>query len=555
MKQRCGNETSLFRDLVRACRQRRRGAKIVDSTGVELSGGELLTRALVLRRLLRRHLLGPEERHVGILLPPSAGAVVANLALALDRRVTVNLNYTLTSEILNSCLSQAGIRHVLTSRRFVERVPVQLDAELIFLEDLRAKPTAIDKGVGALQAYLAPARILLRRLGLDYVPADEAMTVIFTSGTTGQPKGAMLTYGNVTSNIGVVDHVIGARPSDVMIGVLPFFHSFGSTVTLWGVLTRDMKGAYHTNPLEAHAVGKLCRGQRGTILPAAPMFLRTYLRRCDAEDFASLDVVAVGAEKLPRELSDAFERKFGVRPVEGYGTTEMSPMVAANIPPERAVGGSEASRKEGTVGRPVPGVRAKVVDPETGADLGPGQRGVLCVTGPNLMKGYLGQPEATAAVIKDGWYVTGDIAVIDEDGFIELVDRLSRFAKIGGEMVPFAAIEDALLELVGTDEEGGPRAVVTSVPDPARGERLAVVHTPLEQTPDELRRGLAEAGLPNLFIPSANSFYEVDRFPVVGAGKLDLKRIKQIALEAAAGTERASAGRTRTTAAASVSPT
>ncbi|MDP9364930.1 MAG: AMP-binding protein [Chloroflexota bacterium] len=534
-----GSETSLFRDLVRTSRRRRRRAKIADSTGVELSGGELLTRALVLRRLLRRDLLGPEERHVGILLPPSAGAVVANLALALDRRVTVNLNYTLTSESLNACLAQAGIRHVLTSRRFVERVPVQLDAELVFLEDLRDRPTPVDKGVAALQAYLAPTSFLLRRLGLHRVAADDVMTVIFTSGTTGRPKGVMLTYGNVTSNIGVVDYVVRPGRSDVMIGVLPFFHSFGSTVTLWGVLTRDMKGAYHTNPLEAQAVGALCRRHKGTILPAAPMFLRTYLHRGDAEDFATLEVVAVGAEKLPRDLSDAFEKKFGVRPVEGYGTTEMSPMVAANLPPERAGGDSEAARKEGSVGRPVPGVRAKVVDPESGAELGPGERGMLLVTGPNLMKGYLGQPEATAAVVKDGWYVTGDIAVIDEEGFIELVDRSSRFAKIAGEMVPFAAIERALHGLVGTDEEGGPRVVVTAVPDPARGERLVVVHTPLEQTPDALRRGLAEAGLPNLYIPSANSFLEVEQFPIVGSGKLDLQRIKRIALEPATGTARA----------------
>ena len=543
MQQRNGSGTALFRAVVRACRQWRRRGKVADSTGVELTGGELLTRALVLRRLLRRLALGPEERHVGLLLPPSAAAVVANLALALDRRVMVNLNYTLTAELLNACLAQAGVRHVLTSRRFLERVPLALDAELVYLEDLRDKPSAVDKLVGALQAHLLPTGLLLRWLGLHRVAADDVLTVIFTSGTTSRPKEVMLTHGNVASNIAAIDGVLDLRPSDVLIGVLPFFHSFGFTVTLWTVLTMDIKGAYHTNPLEGQAVGKLCREQKGTILTATPMFLRTYLRRCDAEDFATLEVVAAGGEKLPAELSDAFARKFGVRPIEAYGTTETSPVVAANIPPARALGDPTDGVREGTVGRPVPGVRAKVVDLETGADLGPGQRGMLWVTGPNVMKGYLGRPDATAEVIRDGWYVTGDVAVIDEDGFITLVDRQSRFAKIGGEMVPHAAVEAALAGLVGTDEDGGPRAVVTSVPDPDRGERLVVVHTPLPQTPDELRRGLATAGLPNLFIPSRDSFYEVEALPVVGTGKLDLKRIRQIALEAAPGRAMAAAER------------
>ncbi|MDQ3780087.1 MAG: AMP-binding protein [Chloroflexota bacterium] len=531
MRRHGGQGTALFRSVVQTCRRRRRRGKVADSTGAELSGGMLLARALGLRRLLRRHHLHADEQHVGILLPPSVGAVVTNLALALDRRITVNLNYTLTTELLNACLEQAGIRHVLTSRRFAERFPFDLNAEVVYLEDLRDKPTPIDKIVAALQAYLVPVGLLLRLLGLHRVATDEVLTVIFTSGTTGRPKGVMLTFGNVTANIESVDYVIDWRPSDVMIGVLPFFHSFGSTITLWSVLARDVKAAYHVNPLEAQSVGKLCREQRGTILTATPMFLRTYLRRCKPEDFASLEVVAAGGEKLPRELSDAFEQRFGVRPIEGYGTTEMAPLVAANLPIGRSRDDATTWRKEGTVGRPVPGVQTRVIDLDTGVELEPGERGLLLVTGPGLMAGYLGQPEATAEAIRDGWYVTGDVAVVDENGVIEIVDRQSRFAKIGGEMVPHAAIEEALTALVGTDEEGGPKVVVTSVPDPTRGERLVVLHTPLEVTPDELRRRLGVAGLPNLFIPSRDSFIPVDEFPANGSGKLDLKRIRQIALD------------------------
>lgn len=529
-----GATSHLLRDVLRACRRRRTREKIVDTTGARLTGGELLTRALVLRRLLRRHVLDTPEPRVGLLLPPSAAAVVANLALALDRRVTVNLNYTLTSEQINHAVKEAGISHILTSRRFMEKVPLTLNAELVYLEDFRDQATRLDKAIGAFFGYAAPVDLVKRVLGLDRVTADEVMTIIFTSGTTDQPKGVMQTHGNLTSNIDAVDSVVHWSSDDVLIGVMPFFHSFGSTIALWSMLVKDIKVAYHSNPLEAQVVGQLCRKHGGTILPVTPMFLRNYLRRCQPEDFATLDIVATGGEKLPRDLADAFEQRFGIRPFEAYGVTEMSPLISSNAPSHRAADPSVETLREGTVGRPVAGVRAKVVDVDTGEELGPNQQGLLLVTGPNLMKGYLNQPEATAAVIRDGWYVTGDIAVIDDDGFITLVDRKSRFAKIAGEMVPFAVVEAALTAIVGLTEDGEPRVVVTAVPDALRGERLVVVHTPLPYQPDLLRREMAAAGVPNLFLPSRDSFVTVDQLPVVGVGKLDLKRINAIARAAMA---------------------
>ena len=521
---------SLFRRVVASCR-RRKGWKVADTTGAELSGKALLARALVLRRLLRRGVLAPDERRVGILLPPSAAAVATNLALTLDGRTTVNLNYTLTAELLNSCVKQAGIRHVLTSRRFMERVHLDVAAELVYLEDLKDAPTKLDKAIGGLHAYATPVGLLLRLLGLHRLDADEVMTVVFTSGTTGDPKGAMLTYANVASNAAAVDQVIRLRPSDVLIGVLPFFHSFGFTVSLWTLLINDVAAAYHVNPLEAQAVGRLARERNGTILLGTPMFFRTYARRCPAEDFAALEVAVTGGERLTGDVADAFAAKFGIRPIQGYGATETSPMIASNVPPSRAVGDPAASAREGTVGKPMPGVRVKVVDRETGAAVEPGQEGILWATGPNVMKGYLDQPEATAKVIRDGWYVTGDVVVMDEDGFIEIVGRESRFAKIGGEMVPHLKVEEALTALVGVDEDGLQRVVVTSVPDRDTGERLVVVHAPLDRTPEELCRGLAAAGLPKLFIPSPRDFHEVDRLPTIGVGKLDMRRINGIAQE------------------------
>ncbi|HET8523292.1 MAG TPA: AMP-binding protein [Thermomicrobiales bacterium] len=523
---------SILGDVIRVCRRRRRSVRVTDTTGAKLTGGDLLVRALVLRRLLRRQTLAPDEQHVGVLLPPTAAGVAVNLALALDRRIAVNLNYTLTAEILNGCLAQAGIRHVLTSRAFLEKVPLRLDTEYVYLEDFREAPTPRDKLTGAAQAYLLPAPLLMRVLGLHRIAPDDVLTIIFTSGTTDVPKGVILSHGNIATNVSAVADVIRLRSDDTLIGVLPFFHAFGYTATMWAPLALDVAIAYHVNPLEARQVGKLCREQRGTILLAAPMFLRTYVQRCEPADFATLEAVIAGGERLPSAVADAFMAKFKLTPVEGYGTTETSPIIAANIPPNRAPVDPSLVFRPGTVGKPVPGVRVRVTDLESGEELEPGQAGMLWVSGPNVMQGYLGRPEATAEVIRDGWYKTGDIVEIDADGFIRIVGRQSRFAKIGSEMVPHAAVEEALANLVGVDEEGGLKAVVVSVPDPAKGERLVVVHVTLPLSPDELVHGLAQAGLPNLFIPAPDSFVLVDELPHSGSGKLDIRQITRIAQQA-----------------------
>ena len=401
-------------------------------------------RSLVMRRTLRRHVLTDEQPRVGVLLPPSVGGVVTNVALALDRRTAVNLNYTVTASVMNQCIKLADIQSVITSRRFMKKLDFDLDAEVVYLEDLKDKPTLVDKIVAATATFAMPARLLERALGLHKIDSDDLLTIIFTSGTTGIPKGVMLTYGNVGSNCEAIEQMVRLTSSDVVMGILPFFHSFGYTVTIWVVLSLDIKGAYHYSPLDARQIGKLCEQHRGTFLIATPTFLRSYLRRCTPQQFATLDAVLTGAEKMPPELADAFEEKFGVRPVEGYGATELSPIAAGNVPASRAGDTPEKVLREGTVGRAVPGVSAKVIDLDTGDELPSGESGMLLIGGPSVMRGYLHDPDKTAEVIRDGWYVTGDIARIDEDGFITITGRESRFSKIGGEMVPHIQIEETL---------------------------------------------------------------------------------------------------------------
>ncbi|WP_347243326.1 MFS transporter [Thermogutta sp.] len=509
--------------------------KLADTTGIELTGGKLLISVLALRRFLRRRILADDETHVGILLPSSVAGVVANAAVAVDRRISVNLNYTLSEELINYCIKTAGIRHVLTSRRVLERFPFHLDAEIVYLEDLRSQITRIDKLVATLQALLLPAWLLERILGLHKLRPDDVLTVIFTSGSTGKPKGVMLTHLNIGSNVAAFNQILHLRRKDVLCGILPFFHSFGYTTTLWTALQLEPTVVYHFSPLEPRPIGQLCKKYKATILVATPTFLRNYIRRCEPEEFAHLEVVITGAEKLPPEVADAFEKKFGVRPWEGYGTTELSPVVSSNIPPSRVREPWFVSAKQGTVGRPIPGVAVKIVDLETGEDLGTGVSGMLCVKGPNVMKGYLHQPEQTAKVIQDGWYITGDMALIDEDNFLTITGRLSRFSKIAGEMVPHLAIEEALGKIEGRGDEEAITLAVTGVPDPRKGERLVVLYTALRHTPEELVRRLLEDGLPPLWIPEPDNFYRVDKIPVLGTGKLDIKALHDLALLLATG--------------------
>ena len=531
-------DMNLARRFLRMCRSARFREKAIDSTGVRLTGGSLLTRTLIARRLLRRGVLADDEQYVGLLLPPSAGAVIVNAAMAIDRRVSVNLNYTLSSEVLNACIARCGIRHVLTSRRVMERLDLKINAELVYLEDFAGQVTLFDKLSCLAAAQLEPVWSLERRLRLTRIDPDDLLTVIFTSGSTGLPKGVMLTYSNIGSNIDSVQRFLQLRRDDVLLGILPFFHSFGYTATMWTMLTLEPKAVYHYSPLEARQVGKLCQEHGVTILVGSPTFLRCYTRRCAPEEFATLDVVVAGSEKLPQDVSNEFEKKFGIRPVEGYGTTELAPVVSVNLPRSRAVTPSDSGVKEGSVGRPLPNVRAKIVDLDTGEDLGIGKSGMLLIAGPNVMKGYLDEPEKTAEVLQNGWYKTGDVAMIDSEGFITITGRESRFAKIGGEMVPQVTVEEMIGKVLANapispaedDDLLDRQFVVTAVPDPRKGERLVVLHTGLPRTPEEICRALAETDLPRLWIPSPDSFRQIAEIPILGTGKLDLREVRERAL-------------------------
>jgi acyl-[acyl-carrier-protein]-phospholipid O-acyltransferase/long-chain-fatty-acid--[acyl-carrier-protein] ligase len=580
----------LHRAFVRTARRHPRRFAMADLQTPRVSFGSALVRTVFLARRLRSIWAG--QRLVGLLLPPSVPGALVNWAAMLCGKVPVNLNYTVSEQTLASCIQQCGIKTVLTSRTFLEKVKLKVACETVFLEDVvgaasnsrsadgprppqpgiesvaqgsssrlrPGTPTLGEKLTAVFMAWLLPVRWLERTLGNDRkIGLDDLATVIFSSGSTGEPKGVMLSHYNIGSNIEQLEQVFGLGKRDGFLGILPFFHSFGFTGTLSLPAVLGVGVAYHPNPLDAKTIGPLISEYELTFLLATPTFLQIYMRGCDPADFGSLHVVLTGAEKLPERLANAFDEQFGIRPLEGYGCTECGPAVAVNTHDFRSAGFRQVGSKRGKIGHPLPGVSVRIVEAENphSAPLPFGQPGLLLVRGPNVMQGYLGKPEKTAEVLIDAtgsagilagelsasgtrsaskdagapspkWYITGDIAALDEDGFLQITDRLSRFSKIGGEMVPHIKIEEKLHEFAGVTEQ---TFVVAGVPDEKKGERLVVLHKLPEERLQPTLEKLAQSDLPNLWRPKADDFQRVESFPLLGTGKLDLRKVKEVAMQ------------------------
>ncbi len=517
---------TLHRSLIRAAHRHPFRFAMGDKRRPRMKWGEALLSAIFLARRLRSVWKGQEM--VGILLPPSVPGALVNFAATLAGKIPVNLNYTASGESLASSAAQCKLETVITTKPLLDRIPLKVPGKTILLEEAAARPGFGERLV-ALLLWFLPGGMLERAVsgGKNKTP-DDLATIIFSSGSTGEPKGVMLTHYNIASNIEQSGQIFMFDSNDRLLGVLPFFHSFGFTITLWLPAVLGVGVAYHPSPLDLTAISEMVRDYRITFLLATPTFLQAYTRRCSPEDFGSLEFVVVGAEKLPERLALAFEDRFGVRPLEGYGATECSPVVAVNTRDFQAPGFRQVGAKRGHIGHPLPGISVRIVDPETREPLPAGAPGLLLVRGPNVMQGYLGKPEKTSEVLQDGWYVTGDIAAEDEDGFLTITDRLSRFSKIGGEMVPHIKVEEQLHELAGATEQ---KFVVTAVPDGKKGERLVVLHTLKSEELKSVLENLPQSGLPNLWTPRPNQFFVVEEFPHLGTGKLDLRRVRELALQ------------------------
>jgi acyl-[acyl-carrier-protein]-phospholipid O-acyltransferase/long-chain-fatty-acid--[acyl-carrier-protein] ligase len=496
-----------------------------------LSRSKLLGAAAALSRHLRRTC--PEKR-IAIVLPASKGGAVANLAVVLAGKVPVGLNFTSGRSAIARAQEIAGLTTAISAEAFAQRVPdFPWPEKTIQLDELlpRMKRQIF---LWWMAAILFPAGVLIRWLQVAREGGKEEAVLLFTSGSSGDPKGVVLSHRNLVGNVAQFRVLLDARPDDLILASLPFFHSFGCTVTLWFPLIDGVRIATYPNPLDAAKCAELIERKRITIVLAAPTFLRGYLRKAKRPQLETVRLTITGAEKLPRSLATSFEERFGKPVYEGYGLTETSPVVSTNLPdPEPSAPGEtvQPSNRPGSVGKMAPGIAAEIRSPETGEKLSLHDTGMLWLRGCNIFEGYLDDPVRTAEVLQDGWLKTGDLGRFDEEGFLFIEGRLSRFSKIGGEMVPHETVEQNILVALGLGNEGERVIVVASAPDEAKGEALVILST-VEIDQAQLREKLQAAGVTNLWIPKI--VRQVEGIPVLATGKLDLRKCAELAAAAVA---------------------
>ena len=499
--------------------------------GRPMKSGFLLAVSFMLSRRLTDW---TSKTRVGILFPPGLGAYIANLAVVLAGKVPVNLNFTLGPSSAATCLQKADVDCLLTSERVQHKIPHFPWPEggiIDLVEEMKSMPKV--KALALISwIHLCPAKLLARILKIPNEGGELEAGLLFTSGSSGEPKGVVLTHRNILGNCAQID-ATGLLPvSEKVIANLPIFHSFGFTVTLWYPLLRGCSVVTLPSPLEVKKVAEAIKADSATILIGTPTFLKPYMKHIEPEQLASLKYVVAGAEKTPEGFADAWEARFGSVYLEGYGLTETSPVVSINTPsiPDGVnyPGNSTEGSRRGSVGRMMPGHAARILDPNTMKDIEVTKVGLLMLKGPNIFRAYLGEPKRTAEVKQGEWFITGDLARFDEDGFLFIEGRLSRFSKIAGEMVPHGTVEDALIKAYNLFDAEQPMIAVAGRPDKAKGEALVLLAA-MDLELEDVREKLNGAGLANLWIP--REIKRVEVIPTLATGKLDLRQIQVLASE------------------------
>jgi acyl-[acyl-carrier-protein]-phospholipid O-acyltransferase / long-chain-fatty-acid--[acyl-carrier-protein] ligase len=521
---------SLDRHLAESCihglKRRPFATAVIDGLDHSaLSRSKLLGAAVALSRYLRKEFA---DERIAIILPASKGSMVANLAVTLADKVPVDLNFTIGRAANESCCKRAKLGVAISATQFMERLKdFPWPERILKLDELmpRMKRQIV---FWWMMSIFVPSRLLLRILKIPKEGGHREAVLLFTSGSTGEPKGAVMSHRNVVGNVSQFRQLLDATKDDAILASLPFFHTFGSTVTLWYPLIEGVRIVTYPNPLEAAKNAALIERYKLTLLLATPTFLRGYLRKVEPGKLRSLRLVITGAEKLPLDLAKSFEERFKQRVFEGYGLTETSPVVSVNLPePQPTKPGEQVqpSSRLGSVGKMAPGIAAEIRHPETGGKLSLHETGMLWLRGVNIFEGYLHDPERTADMLQNGWLKTGDLGRFDEDGFLYIEGRLSRFSKIGGEMVPHEAIESKIVDLLSLSGRDERPIAIMGVQDEAKGEALVLLSA-VDVDLAELRGKLHDAGVPNLWIPK--QVQRIESIPVLASGKLDLKKCREV---------------------------
>lgn len=511
-----------------------------DVVGEPLSNNRLMTAVFRFANLINHH---SPEQNIGILLPTSSGSAIANMAVMTLGKTVVNLNYTASAEALQSAAEQAELKTLYTSKLFLKKLQergIDIAAalpnlQLLYMEDLKAGITKPQLIMTLLAVVLFPTR-LLQMLYVRHVNLDSTAAILFSSGSEGAPKGVELSHRNLAINSRQIADMLNTREDDVLMGTLPAFHAFGLLASTFMPLSEGIPIVCHPDPTDAVNIAKGIARYEATVLFGTATFLRLYARnqRVHPLMFESLRYVVAGAEKLPPEVRQLFSQRFNKAILEGYGTTETSPVASVNIPDKldpnswRVQPGS----RDGTVGMPLPGTSFRIVDPVTMEQLSTGTDGLILIGGPQVMKGYLKNPEKTAEAVVDiagqRWYKSGDKGHVDEDGFLTIVDRYSRFAKLGGEMVSLTAVEQTIRQTLKDPELD---LVAVNFPDEKKGEKVVLLLGG-EHDPKAVKKQLIESGMNPLMIPA--EIYTVDAVPKLGSGKTDFATSRKVAQSAMA---------------------
>ncbi|NRB45606.1 MAG: AMP-binding protein, partial [Verrucomicrobiales bacterium] len=498
--------------------------------GTELVFTKVFAAAAALSRIIKKE---TQKNRVGIVLTPGKGGLVANLAVLLSGKVPVNLNFTAGSDAVNSSMDQADLDRIITAEAFVEKYPGfpwPNDDKILFIEKIR--PTLNKKIILWLLALTAfPPKILASMLGITKEGGDQEAVLLFTSGSSGNPKGVVLTHRNILANVSQFGSRLELSNEDKILGCLPLFHSFGSTVTLWYPMLEGVNLVTYPSPLDPPKLADLIQKHKVTLLLATPTFLRGYMRRVDPKQLESIKYVVTGAEKLPQKLAEAFSEKFEKKVMEGYGLTETSPVSNVNVPNVDTENDEELipSERFGSVGQFLPGVAVRITDTNDDTPIPINQSGMIWLKGSNVFKEYLHLPDQTDEVFKEKWFRTGDIGRVDEDGFLFIEGRLSRFSKIGGEMVPHETIEAHVNKALGYDSDAEKKIAIVGVPDEVKGEALVMLSS-VEMDNDSvkaLRQKLLDSGVAALWIPK--KIVKVEEIPSLASGKLDIKGCEDLA--------------------------
>ncbi len=524
---------SLAMALLEGLKKHGSSNKIIDGADdSEMSFASVLAAAIAFSKTLKQE---TDNARVAIVLPPGRAGLIANLAVLFAGKVPVNLNFTAGHEAIKSTIRQAGVDRFITTDPFVRKIssfPWPPNRDLILIE--RELPLLRRKIFQwGILSKLLPARALGILLGLKRRKGDDEATLLFTSGSSGEPKGVALSHRNFLANICQFSTRIEVPFGSSILGSLPLFHSFGCTVTLWFPIIEGINLITYPSALDAKRHAELIAFHQINVLLSTPTFLRGYMKRVDPAQLSSLQMVVTGAEKLPRSLANAFQEKFHIRPLEGYGLTETSPATNFNLPNPAAEHETAVlpSTREGSVGQLLPGLAIRLTDPVNGHVVPLNQQGIIWFKGANVFKGYLANPKQSAEVLQDGWFRTGDVGRLDDDGFLFIEGRISRFSKIAGEMVPHETVEAAINKVLGLDSEAERKIAVVGIPDPLKGEAILLLSTipgsAQEQECIHLRYKLLDEGISSLWCPKQIIF--IPEIPVLASGKLDLKSCEALA--------------------------